>query len=47
MEKMKHIEYIDDELNNIKGVFNGFCSMYNIDYTPKASNSSTFIKTPE
>ena len=29
------IEYINDELNSIKRVFEGFCSMYNFDYTPK------------
>ena len=28
-------EYINDELDTIKRVFNGFRDMYNIDYTPK------------
>ena len=35
---------MDDELDTIKRVFNGFCDMYNIDYTPK--NESNFIETP-
>ena len=39
------IEYINDELNNIKTIFNNFCDMYNIDNTPK--NESVFIKTPD
>ena len=40
-------EYINDELNNIKCVFNGFCSMYNIDYVPTTINNSTFIIASE
>ena len=36
------IEYINDELDTIKSVFNGFCNMYNIDYTPK--NESILLK---
>ena len=39
------IEYINDELNNIKAIFNNFCDIYNIDNTPK--NESAFIKTPD
>ena len=43
------IEYIDDEFYNIKRVFEGFCDIYNIDYTPEGQiiNFSTFIETPE
>ena len=41
------IEYINDELDNIKRVFEGFCSMYNIDYTPSTINNSTFTETPD
>ena len=46
------IEYFDDELNSIRSVFGGFCSMYNTDYTPKETTInnlmySTFIVTPE
>ena len=29
------IEYINDELNNIKSVLKSFCSMYNIEYIQK------------
>ena len=31
----------------IKSVFTGFCNMYNIDNTPKITNTSTFIETPD
>ena len=43
------IEYINDKLDNIKRVFNGFCCMYNINYTPKTStiDDSIFIGTPD
>ena len=41
------IEYINDELDTIKRVFKGFCGMYNIDYTPKTIDDSTFIETPD
>ena len=43
------IEYINDELDTIKGEFKGFCSMYNVDYAPKTStiNNSTFTETPD
>ena len=39
------IKYIDDELSTIRTVFNGFCDMYNIDYTSKPV--STFIENPD
>ena len=39
------MKYIDDELRTIRRVFNGFCDMYNIDYTPKPV--STFTETPD
>ena len=38
------IKYINDELNNIKSVFESFCSMYNIDYIQKTTDGSTFIE---
>ena len=38
------IEYINDKLNSIKRVSEDFCSMYNIDYTPKEQTSLSFIK---
>ena len=41
------IEYINDELHTIKRVFNGFCSMYNIDYISSTIDNSTFIETPD
>ena len=40
------IEYINDKLNNVKSVFKGFCSMYNIDSTRETVDDSTFIETP-
>ena len=41
------IVYINNELDNIKSVFEGFCSMYNIGYTQKAIDDCAFIDTPE
>ena len=43
------VEYINDELDNIKRVFKGFCSTYNIDYTPEETtiNNCTFVETPD
>ena len=41
------IEYISDKLDIIKRTFNSFCDMYNIDYTPKNTSTSTFIETPD
>ena len=41
------IEYINDELDTIKRVFNCFCSMYSIDYTPSTIDNSTFIETSD
>ena len=41
------IEYINDELDTIKRVFEGFCSVYNIDCTTKTIDDSTFIETPD
>ena len=41
------IEYINDELNNIKSVFESFCTMYNIEYIQKTTDDSTFIETPD
>ena len=41
------IEYINDELNNIKIVFESFCSMYNIDYIQKTTDDSTFDETTD
>ena len=41
------IEYINEQLNTIKKAFDSFCDMYNIDHTPKNSDTSTFIKTPD
>ena len=32
------IEYINDELNNIKSVFESFCTMYNIEYIQKTTD---------
>ena len=41
------MDYIISEFNSIKMFFEGFCSIFNIDYTPEETtiNNSTFIKT--
>ena len=41
------IEYVNDELNNIKSVFESFCNMCKIDYIQKTTDNSTFIETPD
>ena len=43
------MDYIISEFNSMKRVFEGFCSIHNIDYTPEEPeiNNSTLIKIPK